>query len=81
MHDCTCDQGLVIPLHVTQFVTVHEVGGWVHEEVDGRASSVARESGGVSKRASVSYGARVCRVMHADPETTNRFVSECGTFE
>ena len=35
---------LVIPL--TQVVTVHEVGGWVHEEVDGRASSVARESGG-----------------------------------
>ena len=35
----------------------------------------------VSKRASVSYGARVCRVMHADPETTNRFVREYGTFE
>ena len=44
----------------------------------GRGSGVLEPASGprlVSKRASVSYGARVCRVMHADPETTNRFVS------
>ena len=27
----------------------------------------------VSKRARVSYGAPVCRVMHADPETTSEY--------